>query len=331
MTGVIGLVAAPTLLRNQSLYGGGVGEEDDDDDQAMATSTQTTTMMRSGSDGLLLPLPSAPQRQGLGSGLGHLSLSLSGTGHAHFSSSSSSSSSSLLREGQGNEDISPPVMERQESSMSQFYRSVGAELAGGRDELLRFPSMSASSGSFLGSPRANSFMGGINGSLERDVQYILAITDYVTNVGVLGMPAFNQSKKLIGFYRSEQGADKVTRTVFKTVPVTVTQSDRDDASELLENAVNDMNNSSHSSSSSSSSSSRSSDVSIRRQGPLFVLSEWQNNLEEMKDDAMICYMIKEDEVNADREVEQQRIADGVYVDEEDGDDDDDGDGDEMAR
>ena len=144
---------------------------------------------------------------------------------------------------------------------------------------------------------------------------------------MLGMPAFNQSKKLIGFYRSEQGADKITRTVFKNVPVTVTQSDRDDASGRLENAIADMNSSSHNSSSCSS----SSDDSFRRQqGPLFVLSEWHNNLDEMKDDAMICYMIKEDEANASREQEQQRTADGVYDDdeeEEDGDDDDDGDGD----
>ena len=255
-----------------------------------------------------------------------LSMSGGGGGLAHFSSSSSSSSSSSLRGdhgSQGGEHASLPVMERQESSMSQFYRSVGAELAGGRDELLRFPSMNGPSGSFLG----NTFMGGgINGSLERDVQYILAVADYITNVGVLGMPAFNQSKKLIGFYRSEQGADKITRTVFKNVPVTVTQTDREEASQRLENAIVAMNSSSF-----SSSSSRSNDVSIQRQGPLFVLSEWQNNLDEMKDDAMICYMIKEDEVNASREEEQQRTMDGVDVDDEEDGDDDDGDGDEMVQ
>ena len=57
------------------------------------------------------------------------------------------------------------------------------------------------------------------GSLDKDVMYILAVHNFETNVGVLGMPAYDQHKKLLGFYRDEQGADGVTRTVMKGTPL----------------------------------------------------------------------------------------------------------------
>ena len=56
------------------------------------------------------------------------------------------------------------------------------------------------------------------GPLEKDVMFVLAVPDFETNVGVLGMPTYDQHKKLLGFYRDEQGADGVTRTVLKGSP-----------------------------------------------------------------------------------------------------------------
>ena len=196
------------------------------------------------------------------------------------------------------------ALNRADSNMSAYYRSLSVELSG-PDGILLFPSLD-NPAMYGARPTTAALLN----ALEQDVHHILAIPDFVTNVGVLGMPAFDQHHKLIGFYRDEQDSNKVSRVVFRSVPITVTATDRIEASKLLAHALAEqIAHGSFGGSGSGGSGSSIIDHMECRNGPVFTITDWQEELEQMKEDAMIFY-VKAVHENEMAELIRQEFADG---------------------
>jgi hypothetical protein len=113
---------------------------------------------------------------------------------------------------------------------------------------------------------------GLSASMDAgdgSVFYILA-KSFNSSVGEVGVPAFDQGKDLIGVYTEGQDFEKVTQPIFKPLAQlrqTISKKDIQKASDLLSKAIADNDPAVHS------------------------LAMWNNNLETMKEDALIYNML----------------------------------------